>query len=64
MRVLSTKISWKQMEKTTYENKTIVIEKKMGKYLTHVKLGMIFISIKATEKKSLGSLYKRNMYIR
>ena len=44
MRVLSIKISWKQMEKTTYENKTIVIEKKMGKYLTHVKLGMIFIS--------------------
>ena len=37
-----------------YENKIIVIGKKMGKYLTHVKLGMIFISIKVTGKKSLG----------
>ena len=37
-----------------YENKIIVIGKKMGKYLTHVKLGMIFISIKVTGKKSPG----------
>lgn len=32
-----------------YENK-MVIEKKTGKCLTHVKLGKLFISIKATEK--------------